>query len=225
MRNDGHARALIIQRGGVECRRQLTPFAGADWWPIQPVDAVDRRGDRDERPLAVRRISERYTRNLAGAVVTRDHGVSGVRPPVGPVRIRCRTAVADVRPPWRAGRGDRLELHTIARPALSATGDREGHRRTAIHVGEAEAAFVELRACDRHRGSAARFVQPSLDTDERVANETERAPPVALDPRRRGVTEKVGNTLARSRSQIDYAATRRVPWPVPREVDVDVVFI
>ncbi|HEY6825995.1 MAG TPA: hypothetical protein VI259_03995 [Gemmatimonadaceae bacterium] len=186
---------------------------------------MDRRRDRDERPLAVRRIGERYTRDLAGAVVTRDHGVAGMRPPVGPVRVRRRTAVADFRPPGRTGRGDRVELHSIARPALSATGDGEGHGRIAVHVRQAEASVVELRARDRHRGSAARFVQPSLDTDEGVANETERAPAVALNPRGRGVTEKVGNALARSRSQIDYAATRRVPWAVPREVDVDVVFI
>jgi len=186
---------------------------------------VDRRGYGDQRPLAVRRIRERYTRDLAGAVVTRDHRVAGMRPPVGPVRVRRRTAVADLRPPRRARRGDRVELQPIARPALSATGDREGHGRIATHVRQAEAAVVELRTCDRHRGSAARFVQHSLDTDQGVANETERAPAVTLDPRRRGVTEKVGNALARSRSQIDHAATRRVPWTVPREVHVDVVFI
>jgi hypothetical protein len=51
-----NASAFVVQRGGIERFGQLTPLGGADRRPIQPIDAVQRRGDRRERPLAIRGI-------------------------------------------------------------------------------------------------------------------------------------------------------------------------
>jgi hypothetical protein len=227
-RPQGNPSAFVVQRGGIERLGQLTPLGGADRRTIQPVDAMQRRRDRSERPLAIRGVGKRHRRDLARAIVPRDDGISRMGPPVGAVRVGRRPAVATVRPPPWAGTGasiDGLELDPVSGPALTAARDEKGHGRTAVEIGKAEASVVELGTGDGHGGTATRLVQPSFGADERIANERESAPALARDSRRRRVVEEIAKALARARTEIDDAAPRRVPRTVTREVHVDVVFI
>jgi hypothetical protein len=64
-RERSDACAFVVQRGGIERLGQLTPLGGADGGTVQPIYTMERRRNGNQRPLAMRGISERYARHLA----------------------------------------------------------------------------------------------------------------------------------------------------------------
>src|SRR6185369_17088557 len=134
----GDARAFVIQRGSIERLCEIATFGGADRRTIEPIDPVQRRGDRRERPLAMRRIRERDCRELSRAVVPCDHSIAGMAPSVRAVGVGRRAAVANLGPPRHGWSRDWVELDPVAGPAFATPRNGERDGRTAIQIGEAE---------------------------------------------------------------------------------------
>jgi len=173
----------------------------------------------------MRRIGQRDGRDLARAVIARNHRIAGMGPAVSAVCVRGRPAVANLRPPRRCRSRNRIELDAVAGATFTASGDRKDDRGTAIYIGQTEASVIEFGARDRRGGPAAGIVQASLGANQRVTNETERGSSFPRHSRRGGVPEEVSQTLTGPRAKVDHPAPRRVPRLSAREIDVDVVFI
>ena len=221
----GDAGAFVIQRGGIERLCQLATLGGADRRTVEPIDTVQRRGDRRKRPLAMRRIRERNCRELSRAVVPCDHSIAGMAPSVRAVGVGRRTAVANLGPPRRAWSGDRVEVDPVADPAFATPRNGERDGGTAIHVGEAKAPVVELRAGDRGGGAAPVVGHSSLGPGQRIPNEAEGISTLAGDSGRRRIAKDIAHPLAVSGTEVDHTPPGRMPGRGTRKVDVDVVFI
>jgi hypothetical protein len=150
----GDACRMIVRRGLTERSRQRAPLAIVDRRTIEPVDAMQRRRHLRQRPFALCRIGDRDVRDLTRRVVAREHGVGRGGPSIAPAVVLRRKAGCHRAPPRGGVAAHRVELDGIAHRTFAVSRNAELHRRSAVEIGEIEAALVELQSFERVVGAA-----------------------------------------------------------------------
>jgi len=79
------ARALAVRRGLVEGALELLARDVAHRGSVEPVDALERRVDGDERPFTIRRIADGDARDVTRGIIAR-HDVIGAMVPAIVIR-------------------------------------------------------------------------------------------------------------------------------------------
>jgi hypothetical protein len=110
---------------------------------IQPFHSLQRRGRRQQRPLAVGRIGDRHIRDLARRVVAGQDPISEAVPAIVSLSVGIRESRSHRLPP-RCGHGtERLELDSVGCRTFAGSWNGKAHGGLAVEIGQREAALVE----------------------------------------------------------------------------------
>ena len=222
---DGNACVLAVHRCRIERSGQRSSLVGPDGRTIEPFDSVQWSMRRADRPFAAGGVGNRERGDVARRVVPGDHRVARALPSVVPLGIRGRPRRLDGGPPGCRVQVDRVERQDVARRTRPPAGDAENDGGTAVVVGQAVTARIELQPGDgldrpplarAQRGAVAEHGIPRRFVGPPPRGSHASGLPRSDDLRERGFL---------AGAQVQHTASGRVPGPRPGDVDVDVVFI
>jgi hypothetical protein len=192
---------------------------------IQPFHSLQRRGRRQQRPLAVGRIGDRHTRNLARRVVAGQDAVSEAVPPIVSLDVGIRKTGSHCLPPRCRHGGERLEPEGVGCRAFASPWNGKAHSRPAVEIGQREAALVEAQALEKVDRATSVAAEPSSPAENGIARRLIGTATSRLDLMAGHVTEEIANLGGLTRSEVDHAAPSRMPRVTSRQLEVDVILI
>ena len=164
-------------------------------------------------------------RHATARVVASENRITGSGPTVAALIVGDREAGTNLRPPRRRRRigRDRIELDEMTRRPFARTGHAEGHGGTSVHVGQDEAALVEVEPSKRRGRPPIVGVEIGAAAKYGIALALVQTAPARFDAACGRRPEQFRDAGRFPRAQIQHTSPCGMPRLTSGQVDVDAI--
>jgi hypothetical protein len=162
-------------------------------------------------------------RGVLTRVVASENRIACSGPAVAALIVGGRQAGTNLRPPRRRRRigRDRIELDELARRTFARTGHTESNRRASVHIGQNEAALVEMEPGKRRGSEPIVGVEIGAAAKDGIPLALVQTTTARFDPACGGRTEQLRDAGRFPGAKIQDTAPSGMPRLTSGKIDVD----